>query len=69
MAKVKIVGNIIELNNPTDKMVHIAMNPVLDIEMVTINMAPMAKAANTLAGCRILVRYAPMNHPIIAPLQ
>ena len=45
---VKIVGNIIELNNPTAKIDHIDSNPCELMETTIITMANNAKILNTL---------------------
>ncbi|EDP94357.1 hypothetical protein KAOT1_09921 [Kordia algicida OT-1] len=64
-----MVGNMIELNNPTAKMDHIEINPVVVIDIAIIEIASIAKMLNTFAGDIILVRYAPTKRPIIAPPQ
>lgn len=69
IAKVKMVGNIIELNNPTHKILHIENNPVVLIDNKISAMANVAKMPKTLLGFIILVRYEPAKRPIIAPLQ
>ena len=53
---VKIVGNMIELNNPTPKIENIAINPkdIDDINKRT--MAPIAKNDNTNDGLMTLVK-------------
>lgn len=66
---VKIVGNIIELNNPTANIDHIESNPVVLIEIKIIAIAKEAKIANTFPGEIIFVKYAPTKRPIIAPPQ
>ena len=66
---VKIVGNIMELNNPTAKIVHIEINPTVFIEIKIMIIAIVAKMLNTFAGAKILVKYAPIKRPIIAPPQ
>ena len=50
MVNVKIVGNMIELNNPTVRIDHIDINPYVFIEIRIIPMASMAKILNTLDG-------------------
>ena len=67
--KVKIVGNIIELNNPTANIDHIETNPVVLIEIKIIAIANEAKMLNTFPGDIIFVKYAPTKRPIIAPPQ
>ena len=56
IAKVKIVGNIIELNKPTHSMLHMAIKPVLTIEMDIQLIANKANNANTFPGFIIRVR-------------
>lgn len=69
IAKVKMVGNIMELNNPTAKMLHIAMYPLVFIETKIKEIASVAKIPKTVPGLIILVRYDPTKRPIIAPDQ
>ena len=67
--KVKIVGNIIELNKPTAKMLHILINPAV-LTDVRINMIDIeAKIPSIFPGFIIFVRYDPTKRPIIAPDQ
>ena len=66
---VKIVGNIIELNNPTNNMAHIETNPFVSIDVANSVSAIVANKARTFAGATILVKYAPTKRPIIAPDQ
>ena len=47
MANVKMVGNIIELNNPTASIPHIAIRPLVAIEVKTNTDANEAKRAST----------------------
>ena len=56
MAKVNIVGNIIELNNPTARMLHMLNNPDVLIDIIMSEMASVAKIPSTLPGFMILVR-------------
>ncbi len=51
-----IVGNIIELNKPTNSIDHIATKPVVNIEIVNNEIAIIAKRANTLEGSIIFVK-------------
>lgn len=53
---VKIVGNIIELNNPTAKIDHIEIKPVVAIDIRIIPTANDAKMLRTLAGAKIVVK-------------
>ena len=53
---VKIVGNIIELNNPTAKILHIDNNPFEMAEISIITIADMAKMLRTFPALKILVR-------------
>ena len=50
IARVKIVGNIMELNNPTAKMLHIAKCPLVSIEITTSDAALTASIAKVLPG-------------------
>ena len=50
IARVKIVGNIIELNKPTAKMLHIANGPFVSIEVTTSAPAQNARMAKVLPG-------------------
>ena len=52
IARVKIVGNIIELNNPTARMLHIAKCPKVSIEIITNIAAQIASIARVLPGLR-----------------
>ena len=56
IAKLKIVGNIIELKSPTAKMDHIETKPVVDMEMMIKVMANIAKRLNMRFGLYTLVR-------------
>ena len=47
IATVKMVGNIIELNNPTARILHIAIMPWEAIEVKTNKVANEAKRAST----------------------
>ena len=69
IAKVNMVGNIIELNKPTARILHIDINPVVLIEIRINKMAIEAKMLNTFPGFIIFVRYEPIKRPIIAPDQ
>ena len=53
---VKIVGNMIELNNPTAKIDHIEIKPVVAIEIKIMPTANDAKMLNTLDGAKIVVK-------------
>lgn len=68
-AKVKMVGNIIELNKPTAKILHIESNPSVFIEIRISRIAINENAINTFDGAIFWVRYAPMKRPIMAPPQ
>ena len=54
--KVKIVGNMIELNKPTAKIDHIETKPVVFIEIRIIAIANKAKILKTFPGAKILVK-------------
>ena len=53
---VKMVGNIIELNKPTAKILHIESNPVVFMEMNIMATAKKANRLSTLPGFIILVK-------------
>ncbi len=53
---VKIVGNMMELNNPTDKIDHSATSPFVFIEINMSSIESDAKIPKTFAGANILVR-------------
>ena len=69
IAKVKIVGNMMELNKPTAKILHILNKPVVLIEMRINIMATLANIPSTFPGFIIRVKYEPTKRPIIAPDQ
>lgn len=53
---VNMVGNIIELNKPTAKILHILISPVVLIDIKINRIAQVAKMPNTFPGFMILVR-------------
>ena len=53
---VNIVGNIIELNKPTDKIDHIEIKPTVFIEIRIITIAKKEKIVNTFPGVITLVK-------------
>ena len=53
---VNMVGNMIELNNPTTKIDHIETNPFEVMEIAIMTIADSAKILNTLPGVIIFVR-------------
>ena len=53
---VKIVGNIIELNNPTANMLHIDIKPFENADKRIRSIAAKAKALKTIPAWKILVR-------------
>ena len=69
IAKVKMVGNMIELNNPTARIDHIATKPLVVIDVMISTKAAIANRIKTLLGAITLVKYAPANRPIIDPDQ
>ena len=69
IAKVKMVGNIMELNNPTARILHILTKPTVLIDKTIKPIDIVAKMAKTFPGFITLVKYAPANRPIIAPDQ
>jgi hypothetical protein len=56
MDKVKIVGNIMELNRPTARMLHIEIIPTVFMEVIISRSAPIAKKESTFDGEKILVK-------------
>ena len=54
--KVNIVGNIMELNNPTAKIDHMDSSPVVLIEIRIMAMAKKAKIPKTFPGAKIRVK-------------
>ena len=56
IAKVKIVGNMMELNKPTAKILHILSKPVVLIDIRINVMASVENIPNTFPGLIILVR-------------
>lgn len=68
-ANVKIVGNMIELNRPTARILHIEISPVVLIEIKISEIASKAKIPKTFPGLIIRVKYEPTKRPIIAPDQ
>src|SRR6266849_2948570 len=69
MPLVKIQGNMIELNSPTDKIDHIAKGPLDRTEIVTSSAVIIAQNAST---CEVLTFWRtaePMKRPTIAPPQ
>ena len=66
---VNIVGNIIELNSPMAKILHIDINPFEFADRKIRKIAIKAKKLSTLPAWKILVRQLPMNLPTIAPDQ
>ena len=53
---VKIVGNIIELNNPTARILHIDSSPLEIADKIIIIVANIAKMLRTFPASKILVR-------------
>src|ERR1041385_1154800 len=68
-ASAKIVGNMIELHNPTAISEYAATEPVENEEIVARIAAPMAQAASTRPGLAWRRTYAPIKRPSIAPPQ
>ena len=62
MAKVKMVGNIMELNKPIANTVHIENSPPVFIVNKSNTMAPMLNIASTLPGAIILVKTEPVSY-------
>ena len=54
--RVNIVGNIMELNNPTAKIDHIEISPCVFIEIAIITIASKAKILSTFPGAIIFVK-------------
>lgn len=55
-AKLKMVGNIMELNSPTEIIAHIAINPTDKFDIITNKIAQEAKTLNIMDGLNILVK-------------
>ena len=66
MASVKIVGNIIELKRPTDKMAIIETCPVEKIAASMRTITAHALKVRIFAGEMYLITAEPMNLPTIA---
>ncbi|NQX82752.1 MAG: hypothetical protein HRT66_12295 [Flavobacteriaceae bacterium] len=69
IAKMKIVGNIIELNKPTAKILHILTKPVVLIDINIRVVVKKAKIPSAFPGFIILIRQYPAKRPTIAPDQ
>jgi hypothetical protein len=68
-AKVKMVGYITEFIRPTASRLHMAMEPVVLIEISTSTTAPTEMKASSLAGENLLSKYAPAKRPTMAAPQ
>jgi hypothetical protein len=64
-----MVGNMIELKNPTASIVHIAACPPSIIDVATNAAAAMAHTASTYPALNRRNTGAPRNRPTIAPPQ
>ena len=69
MARAKIVGNMTELKSPTDKIVHIATEPEVDMVVTTSSSAIAALMAKTRGAPMRRIPRGPMKRPIIDPPQ
>ena len=67
--RVKMLGNMMELKNPTSRMDHIATGPLLKTETVTSSIATMAQKVRTLPVLTFCKTAEPMKRPIMAPPQ
>ena len=65
----KIVGNIIELNNPTARIAHMETNPDVSIDRPIKHTARKANKLRMRLGEKTPVRKVPANRPTIAPPQ
>src|SRR5580692_6353024 len=61
--KLKMVGNMIELKNPTARMLHIAVWPLKSIEAVTNAPATIAQRASRLSGPETLQKSCAKKAP------
>ena len=66
-AKLKIVGNIIELASPISNTAHIATAPLVVIAISNKITALTALKAKTLPAAIFCITAAPMNRPTMAP--
>ena len=69
IARLKIVGNIIELNKPTRMIVHIAKEPLLKTVSKTSKEAIPALKARAFPAATFCMAAAPTNRPTMAPPQ
>src|SRR5260370_36685424 len=67
--RLKMVGNMIELNKPTARIVHMAVCKPNIIEDVMNAGAQIAHSASRYSGLKRRSRAAPRKHPMIAPAQ
>src|SRR5260370_7367465 len=69
MPLVKMQGNMIELNRPTDKMDHRAAGPLVRTEIVTSNVVIIPHNARTADAFTFCTTPAPINRPTTPPPQ
>src|SRR5277367_1310127 len=67
--KLKMVGNMIELKNPTARMLHIATRPLKSIEAVTNAPATIAQRPSKYRGLKRWRSPAPRKRPSMEPPQ
>src|SRR5260370_19029643 len=69
MPLVKMQGNMIELNRPTDKMDHMAAGPLVRTEIVTSNLVIIPQNARTCDVFTFWRTSDPIEQPTIDPPQ
>src|SRR5580704_7207394 len=67
--KLKMVGNMIELKNPTARVLHIAIWPLKSIEPVTNAPAAIAQRPSRYLGLKRCSNPAPRKRPSMEPPQ
>src|SRR5205823_14608451 len=66
---VKMHGNMMELKNPTERIDHIAVCPLVNTEVVTRSPAMTAANASSLLGLIFWSNPEPIKRPNMAPIQ
>ena len=69
MPRVKMVGNMMELNSPIPITLHIASAPVLRMVVASKAIATRANTHNSARGAIRRSNAAPMKRPVIAAPQ
>ena len=69
MARVKMVGNMIELNSPTASTDHMAKDPEVVMVVTTSRAATQANSARMRPGLKYRRSGVPRKRPTIAPPQ